>query len=1105
LPQGQQELPRWTRVVIDVDEADEDAEKLAMIATPAFRILTASGKVVASSDGVIYADKFTEWLKQHFEAASLLPETELSQQGEPDSKAVFKLIGLFRNRDATVREAAIRRLAPYPDLAAPAVVAGLMEGTLATRLVALELLEEWKAPIGDLDPWRAETVTEPRLRQLSEWAATAQRPEVQPPREMTAEELTAAREMLDRLVRVTLPEATALREQLARFGIGKKFLPEVISQIQAAPTDEARERLTALRYRLVATDALVLGWPGGIDRLAATDATMRKQAADELTKRATSAEEPLLLELFSDPSPLIRELSLRALRTVGDASVNSALINMLSDPEPNVRAAVLKQLAEEPSATIAPKIVEYVLAEKDTDLVVHGIRVLGELSMSQNTTDALEKLLKHESWRVRAEAAEALGKTIEKSSRNHSNNAANAAIYTAIMELLKDPDGFVVGRAVGVLKKADLAITVKPLIAAAEAHPDLAPEVIKALSQMSGQRALTIPEFKKFLAHANPKVRSTAILSLSHMAPTTIDQELRATLQDAASEVRTAAAQSVLAVLGSQRHKIFTNVDVDEEEATATRTRVHFEPEPEPLSILGGVFRLFNPSPPRPARPMRIVETSPIPVANPPAVKTTTESSTTPADPKPDASKPVTPKASKSEKAIEAKPKAGTDNKPAETKSELSPDAPNSEAVPPAPVVVDDIEKSLLKIRGGKAFDQKWYGLIDLLKPLLTNERIDERVAGALALVALGQDQLALPILEQSLTSDPQTASSVALAIPWVLAADRQHLFDLLVQHTPTLEELHGMTYVIGTLYSPHSEGQLWSLASNPRVKAADADHIRDSLIQYYLRKSTYQISEATPKRKKVTIEAATVKSKSGTDWQRLIALALLVPLDAGVAIEQAKAVMDDAQADPTFRADALQIMFLTMPPADARRLAVAQLEQQIPALRTRGLQFLALGRDDLPSLQDGHFDIQQSSAYVTSSSVTKGVSITPEPPAGVTAEQLLPVLNAGNLEDAAYAGYMLALLDHPEGLPPLLQFWEQYHRDNRNLRRLVYRAISRIDDASHVGTLKEIFGLMMKDQYWGAHQMPEFYWTIRIMTGPEILELRKTIRTEFGAEKLNQ
>jgi hypothetical protein len=64
-----------------------------------------------------------------------------------------------------------------------------------------------------------------------------------------------------------------------------------------------------------------------------------------------------------------------------------------------------------------------------------------------------------------------------------------------------------------------------------------------------------------------------------------------------------------------------------------------------------------------------------------------------------------------------------------------------------------------------------------------------------------------------------------------------------------------------------------------------------------------------------------------------------------------------------------------------------------------------------------------------------------------------------------------------------------------------VYRAIARLDDGSQIDVLQEIYAKLNTDSH--RHQVSEFYWTIRSMTDPEILSLRKQIRQEIGVDQL--
>ena len=128
-------------------------------------------------------------------------------------------------------------------------------------------------------------------------------------------QLADARSQIDRMLRSSAAEADAIRERLAR--LGDALQPEVYGRLRQTTDDRQRELLLALRYRLAAGDALALRWPGGVVRLASADLRRRQQAAEELAKMAAPEDQPLLLELFSDPDPMVRETSLRGLQQIG--------------------------------------------------------------------------------------------------------------------------------------------------------------------------------------------------------------------------------------------------------------------------------------------------------------------------------------------------------------------------------------------------------------------------------------------------------------------------------------------------------------------------------------------------------------------------------------------------------------------------------------------------------------------------------------------------------------------------------------------------------------------------------------------------------------------
>src|SRR5262249_35849041 len=155
-PKVQTELGRWTLVVLDADRDAAAARSLSVGAIPALRLLTPTGRLVASSEGYMPADKLLEWLGRYYDAASRAAAEELADEGELTTPIITKLVALLRNRDPALREVAVRRLLPRPELAAREVAGEFATGPLQARLAALELLREWQAPVADLDPWRPE-------------------------------------------------------------------------------------------------------------------------------------------------------------------------------------------------------------------------------------------------------------------------------------------------------------------------------------------------------------------------------------------------------------------------------------------------------------------------------------------------------------------------------------------------------------------------------------------------------------------------------------------------------------------------------------------------------------------------------------------------------------------------------------------------------------------------------------------------------------------------------------------------------------------------------------------------------------------------------------
>jgi len=413
----------------------------------------------------------------------------------------------------------------------------------------------------------------------------------------------------------------------------------------------------------------------------------------------------------------------------------------------------------------------------------------------------------------------------------------------------------------------------------------------------------------------------------------------------------------------------------------------------------------------------------------------------------------------------------------------------------------DRAEGWLRALRAGKGLAKWQKEMRPALEPLLAAEASAERVAAVLPLAALGADELALPELLRLIEKEPRHIARLAEALPWLLASDRQRVLDqMLLAAAPG--DLRLIATNLAEIRSPQAGAGLWQISAEPRSDAAAAEVVRSSLIAYYFPNHRWQLAQAPARDRKAAIAQAKERAKSERHWERMVALALLLSLEPASAAEIAQPLVDDPALPPEARADLLQVALLGVSRKEAVLLAARHLSTADPQIRTRALALLIGDQHSVRALRDGEFSLNSETDWGESVTAVSAQPIVPLPPPGLTPEPLVELLSSDDPKAAAQAGYLLALFGRDEGLPQLLGYWRAKAAGDRAWMRLVYRAIARLNEGSQVPTLREIYSRLSTDQH--RHYLPEFYWTIRIMTGPDILALRKTIRDEVGTAQLN-
>jgi HEAT repeat protein/thiol-disulfide isomerase/thioredoxin len=1030
--ESQKALEGWTLVSLDVDKSPHDAQSLGVGSIPALRLMTPGGKVVASRDGFIPSQELIAWIEENRPKAGESPPAELTESGVPGAVAVVRLARQLDQSDALVREVAINRLSAYPDEAAATVVEAFASGSLQGRLAALELLSVWKAPTVGLDPWRPATVTEARLKVLREWAAkpiataaAAGGAPSSPIHSPTPEQLAEAGREIDRLIAAEPSDAAPCRERLAR--LGRALLPVVRARLNLVETDSARERLTALRYRLAASGALVLRWPGGLERLAATDVATRHRAALELLAQAASGDEGLFLELFNDSDPLVRELALKGLDTIGESGDSKPLLALLADPEPNVRAAVLKQFAEHPSPGLTAELSTYVARETDPDLVVHAVRVLREQN-SARSTKVLVGLLEHENWAVRAEAVEAIGKKLSDSTMNANVGIeAKADAYAALTERLDDADGFVVGRALTALKEGNLLLALEPLLRVADKHPELAAKVIETLSSGPSERpavmAKALPRLRKFAAHPRVDVRAAVVNALADPAEKAIEPEVQAALADSESEVRVAAANMLMAKLHARRPQGSDDPDDIEEMAFMFIDGIDPEDEQDAAAKKDGEAKGMS------------------------------------------------------------------------------------------------IESWLTRFQEGKGRPAWMEPAIAPLAKMLKSASVEEQLAAALPLVALGRRSEAMPTLIAAARQRPNFIGEASHALPWLHLRERLELFETLLAANPATDQFRQLASQLSAVRDTRIATPLWKLTTRDELDAQAIQSIDQALRRAYLGSRAaflepHDMNGMAPLPKaerERLVTGVRPRAETGPQWQRLIALGLLLSADPEVARAAAGAIVKDAKAARALRADAFQVLLLSGDAAQASKEAFDAFRGHDPDFQKIGLRFILADSAALRTLRDSlHLKMNTPAFAKLTAPHIRSADALSEPPPALPKEidplVLKPLVKSPDEEVAALAGFALTLLGDPEGLEPLLRHWRKLEAKNHSWDKRVYQGIAELDDDAQVGVLERIYSRARAAgpaSYTEAATVKDLYWSIRGMDGPNARRLRQRIRTEVGMPAL--
>ena len=1112
-------------VRIDIDRQSDVADDYDITSIPHVMLIDGNEEIVAEKIGFAEVDKWVSWTKESIKGTEFEMPDVLQSTDPPTRTEIVELIETLGSRDPALRQITMERLVAFPSKTRGQLIESLGEkGKLARKISAIEILQRWQAPVDGLDPWTKTSFTPERLKLLDQWNQTPIEELEQSLAELKQSDLESAKEEIAQLLQSNNPRANLAR--LTRYGSG--LLPTVYEKIKLANTDEEKFRLTSLRYWLTASNELRLGWASGLIQLASPDLDSRRSAVQGLINRATLPDQALLLELFADSDPLVRELSLKGLQQIGAKETNETMARLLNDPEANVRAAVLKQFAESEnrSAKTINVVAKYLETETDADLIVHALRFLRE-SSSDEAVKAVLRFTDHESWQVRAEVAEALGEI------DADDLSLDMVVLRgeAVTKLLDDPDGFVVSRAIQSLPSRKNKKLLEDLTNIAIRKPELASDIAASISESANRysydddAASAAPFFRKFLENEEAEIRLAGVDGITqNYAKTWTDPELSKLLKDSDSDVRIASMKAFLKRLESYR--TFTE-DVGSRAQAQSIT---------PRRSSGGLLGMFfggsgrsRSSKTIPAAPAASQEEIEAKIAE--AIKAQEPGDAETEDSEPSSTTELIETTEPTE-AAEAKPtadaqedtdsqdEADTESQPTQEPADPTAQTEESKAESESKEEAKEPKKEepkLPKLVGEQWLEQWIAGEIEIefddsvaeIEKLAKSKYLRERKMAFACQVALGDHAEAFDKFMAE--SDSFTEEDFRLLfelLTWLPPEKRTSVF----LKTAKKASAEGKQYLLNqyaAVRNPDGAKAIWEVAEDDNFELSNLYH---SLLSVYFSNAVSYYSEMDPGDVHTDlIEFVKKQSQpyalSDHPTQQKLALLVVHKIDLAAGKEMAKRLLESGAdwkvKDLAFRVSLVpakskkQDRYGNSVNSDDRSHAVEYLKTDDAGRFKTTLKYLALGNDVL-NADDGIYLVENSYSYSYGNSDVK-VRI-PKAPKGMTLEHLdNKEFEANDEEVLALSTYFKSLLDPKTDLKPLIDYWEN-EDSSEEMATMVYEAIAATNNDKLTPSIEAIFEAHGEDS---DRYAADLYWTIRVMTGKKALALRKRIRDKVGMSTL--
>ena len=387
---------------------------------------------------------------------------------------------------------------------------------------------------------------------------------------------------------------------------------------------------------------------------------------------------------------------------------------------------------------------------------------------------------------------------------------------------------------------------------------------------------------------------------------------------------------------------------------------------------------------------------------------------------------------------------------------------------------------------------------ITALLPMLESEEEEERAKAARALVILGQVEKALPVIQKNALQDDLWFQASADVLHWLPYESRTDLYFQLTADDEFKDSFGSVLTNYTKVKNPGTAQNIWKLINRNSLGGSEA---LDALNKAYFGDVGRYQGLKEQGVEKQTILNAVADAKLLLDdpdpKKNVIALAFLYDTGHESVVTLSKNIAKST-GNSEVRQMALRVALLIQED-DAEALAIEFLKTVEDKSVGMLLRYLCLGKDTLqrlPGNDEFYFYGRDRNHYSSPSSVKV---IVPKPPEGLQSSDIERLVDHKDLGTRGLVNYLQVLMKESKEIDTLLEYFAE--NDSDEVAKLVYQAISVIDDDKLSSHLDEIYEQHAKDSNWFAGP---FYWTIRPMSGQNVLKLRSRMRREIGLENLN-